>query len=98
MTSRFMLPSPAPAPSGGVVERLRTFLLRRWSGRILLAAAGVQLLASLGLPLPGVLTGLANVLLHLYALWGAWRLARFLVRRLLWRARTQPIAVYPFLR
>ncbi len=33
-----MLPAPAAVPAGGLGRRLRTFLLERWTGRILLAA------------------------------------------------------------
>jgi serine phosphatase RsbU (regulator of sigma subunit) len=97
MTSRFRLPSPASAPSGGVVERLRFFLLQRWAGRVLLAVLGIELLARVGLPLPGVLTGPATLLFWLYFCWGLWRLGRFLVRRLLWRIRTKLMVSYLFI-
>jgi serine phosphatase RsbU (regulator of sigma subunit) len=92
---RALLPSPSPSGGGGRPD-VRDFLLRRWSGRVLLAAALVVVLGEVGLPIP-FLDGLSRVVLWVYALVGGVRLAAFVLRRLLWRIRTKLILSYLFI-
>jgi serine phosphatase RsbU (regulator of sigma subunit) len=95
-----MAPSPALPPSaspkGDWRRRLRDFLLRRWAGRLLLAALLVVALSEVGLAVP-FLDGLSRVLLWVYAFVGCVRLAAFVLRRLLWRIRTKLIFSYLFI-
>ena len=91
MNRRFLLPAPAVAPVGSLGARLKSFLLHTWRGRILLAALVVFVLQVVGLPLPEVVSGCANVVLAIACVWGGFKLARFLVRKLLWRIRTKLI-------
>src|SRR5262245_50841740 len=95
MALPFALPPP-PAPGGdGWRGRLRDFLLKRWKGRLLLAALLLAALGEIGLPIP-VLSGLGKVVLWVYAIVGALRLAALVLRRLLWRIRTKLIFSYLF--
>jgi serine phosphatase RsbU (regulator of sigma subunit) len=87
-------PSPSPGDGGG--RRLRDFFLKRWTGRLLLAALVVVVLAEVGLPIP-FLSGLSRVLLWVYVLVGCGRLVAFVLRRLLWRIRTKLILSYLFI-
>ncbi len=91
MNRRFLLPAPAVAPVGSLGARLEAFFLRSWRGRILLAAFAVWLLGAVGVPVPDFLGQLAAFILFVGWLWGGFKLARYLVRRLLWRIRTKLI-------
>jgi serine phosphatase RsbU (regulator of sigma subunit) len=91
MNRRFLLPAPAVAPVGSLGARLKAFLLHSWRGRILLGAAGVQVIEAAGVPVGGFLGHLSGVVLIAACLWGGFKLARYLVRRLLWRIRTKLI-------
>ncbi len=100
MTSRFRLPAAAPESRGRFLDRARDYLIISWRGRILLAALGLSVvelaLDGVGLRLPGFLTVPACVVLWLYGLFYGLRLARFLLRKLLWRIRTKLILSYLF--
>jgi phosphoserine phosphatase RsbU/P len=96
MARRFMLPEPPAARGAGVLERLRTFFLHRWAGRLLLLALLVVLLADVGIPLPGLLVVLASAWLIGFAAWGLFRLGRQLLGGLLWKIRTKLILSYSF--
>lgn len=63
----------------------------------MLASVAVQVLAWSGLPLPDLLTLLARLILCAFLLWGAWRLTRHALRRLLWKIRTKLILSYLFI-
>ncbi|HET9315183.1 MAG TPA: hypothetical protein VFQ51_06310, partial [Vicinamibacteria bacterium] len=91
MNRRFLLPAPAVAPVGSLGARLKAFLLRTWRGRILLGAFAVWLVGAVGVPVPDFLDQLAAFILCVAWLWGGFKLARFLVRKLLWRIRTKLI-------
>jgi phosphoserine phosphatase RsbU/P len=91
MNRRFLLPAPAVAPVGSLGARLQAFWLHTWRGRVLLAAVVVHLLEATWVPVPDVVSVCAGIVLALGCVWGAIRLARFLVRRLLWRIRTKLI-------
>jgi sigma-B regulation protein RsbU (phosphoserine phosphatase) len=96
MARRFMLPEPPAAPGAGTVERLRVFFLRRWPGRILLAALALGLLSVTGLPLPEPLVGVNYLVLVGFATWLLFRLARLVLAGLLWKIRTKLILSYLF--
>ena len=88
---------PAASEKGpGLRARLQAFLLGSLAGRILLVALAVYLLAVV-VPLPGPLSGIATASVWAYALWGAFRLSRHLLRRLLWRIRSKLILSYLFI-
>jgi serine phosphatase RsbU (regulator of sigma subunit) len=91
MNRRFLLPAPAVAPVGSLGARLKAFLLHSWRGRILLGALAVWLADAVGVPVPDFVRQLAAFILFVAWLWGGFKLARFLVRRLLWRIRTKLI-------
>ena len=91
MNRRFLLPAPAVAPVGSLGARLKAFLLHTWRGRILLGALAVWLAQTAGVPVPDFVGQLAAFLLFVACLWGGFKLARYLVRRLLWRIRTKLI-------
>jgi sigma-B regulation protein RsbU (phosphoserine phosphatase) len=88
---------PAPATMRARGRRAADFLAWTWRGRVLLASGLAVVLARAGVPLPCGLDVLASIALFLYALWGAFRLGRYLVRRLLWRIRTKLIVSYLFI-
>jgi sigma-B regulation protein RsbU (phosphoserine phosphatase) len=94
---RLLPPSPALAPPRRFGARLEDFLLRRWSGRILLAALAIRGAALAGLPPPCGLDVLAVIALFVYGVWGLVRLGRYLVRRLLWRIRSKLLVSYLFI-
>ncbi len=96
MAPPFALPPSPPAGNDGWPGRLRDYLLKRWRGRLLLAAVLVVVLAEAGLPLP-FLDGLSRVLIGFYALVGGVRLVAHVLRRLLWRIRTKLILSYLFI-
>src|SRR5262245_24671261 len=96
MARRFMLPEPPAARGAGLLERLRTFLLHRWTGRLLLLALVLVLLADVGVPLPAPLVVLASAWLIGFAAWGLFRLGRQLLGSLLWKIRTKLILSYSF--
>jgi sigma-B regulation protein RsbU (phosphoserine phosphatase) len=79
----------------GWKARLRAFLLGSLAGRIFLVALAVYLLAAV-VPL-GPLAQVASVFVWAFTLWGAFRLARHLLRRLLWRIRSKLILSYLFI-
>jgi serine phosphatase RsbU (regulator of sigma subunit) len=89
MNRRFLLPAPAVAPVGTLGARLKSFLLRTWRGRILLAGLAVIVLDAVGLPVPEFVAVLGRIVVTIACLWGGIKLARFLARKLLWRIRTK---------
>jgi sigma-B regulation protein RsbU (phosphoserine phosphatase) len=91
MNRRFLLPAPAVAPVGSRGARLQAFLLHTWRGRILLAALVVFAMSTLGLPVPDFVAGFANFVIAIACVWGGFKLARLLSRKLLWRIRTKLI-------
>jgi sigma-B regulation protein RsbU (phosphoserine phosphatase) len=97
MKERYLLPGRTIPPVADRLARLRVWLLQRWSGRILLAALGIKLLAEIGLPLPGLLTVPATLIVWLYGIYWGFRLARFLLRKLLWRIRNKLLVSYLFI-
>jgi sigma-B regulation protein RsbU (phosphoserine phosphatase) len=97
MTERYLLPGRTIPPVADRLARLRVWLLQRWSGRILLAALGIELLAEIGLPVPGLLGVPATLILWLYGIYWGLRLARFLLRKLLWRIRNKLLVSYLFI-
>ena len=78
-------------------RRAADFLAWSWRGRVLLASIVVVLLTRAGVPLPCGLDVFGSIVVFLYAAWGAFRLSRYLVRRLLWRIRTKLIVSYLFI-
>jgi sigma-B regulation protein RsbU (phosphoserine phosphatase) len=94
---RLLPPSPALDPPRRLGARLEHFFLRRWSGRILLAAAALGAADHAGVPLPCGLDVLATIALCVYGVWGVVRLGRYLVRRLLWRIRSKLLVSYLFI-
>jgi sigma-B regulation protein RsbU (phosphoserine phosphatase) len=97
MAGRYALQAAQPAPPQQLGDRLRAYLLTRWSGRLLLAASALWLLAAAGLPVPEWLSGPAGFVLFCFALLFAFRLFRYLVRRFLWRIRSKLIVSYLFI-
>jgi len=89
---------PAPATTTRArLPRAADFLAWTWRGRVLLASVIVLLLAQAGVPIPCGLDVLAAIAVFLSAVWAAFRLGRYLVRRLLWRIRTKLIVSYLFI-
>jgi sigma-B regulation protein RsbU (phosphoserine phosphatase) len=90
---------PAPAPGVGV----RTWLLRSLSGRVILGAAAVKVVASLVqlvTPLPSAVRALnsgATLILLAAVTYLAWRGIVAVKRRLLWRVRRKLILSYVFI-
>jgi phosphoserine phosphatase RsbU/P len=78
-------------------RRAADFLAWTWRGRVLLASIVAFLLTRAGVPLPCGLDVFGSIALFLYAAWGAFRVCRYLVRRLLWRIRTKLIVSYLFI-
>jgi sigma-B regulation protein RsbU (phosphoserine phosphatase) len=96
MARPFAMEAP-PAPVGPAFpRRLRTFLLERWLGRILLVALVVAALGMVGLQIP-VLTTIARLVVWIYAIVGCLRLVAFALRRVLWRIRTKLLLSYLFI-
>lgn len=95
MSRPLFLTAPAE-PKPPVKERLRVFLLRTWRGRVLLAALFVWLLEVVGAPVPGLFSFLADLVLWWAGIVLAFRAARFLTRRFLWRIRTKLLVSYAF--
>jgi sigma-B regulation protein RsbU (phosphoserine phosphatase) len=88
---------PAPATLHARGRRAADFLAWTWAGRVLLASVFVVCLAHAGAPIPCGLDVLASIAVFLYAVWGALRLSRYLIQRLLWRIRTKLIVSYLFI-
>ncbi len=97
MARPYSLPAPQAAPGSGILQRLRGYLLDTWPGRVFLGAVAVLALVQSGLPLPGFIEGLASLVLIGFGLRFGYRLARFLVHRLLWRIRTKLLVSYLFI-
>jgi sigma-B regulation protein RsbU (phosphoserine phosphatase) len=97
MAPRLLPPAPPRASSGGPLQRARAFLLHRWRGRVLLGSLVVWLLAAFGAPLPDPIVVLATILLCLFGAWGAFRIVRVVLRRLLFKIRTKLIVSYLFI-
>lgn len=91
------LPAGVPARASRWPGRVREFLLWSWAGRLFAAALAVYLLGQAGAPMPCGIDVLARVVLFLHAGWWAFRLGRWLVRRLLWRIRTKLLVSYLFI-
>ena len=87
----------APTTMRARGRRAADFLAWTWRGRVLMAAVFVRILVRVGVPMPCGLDVLAACVVFLYAVWGAFRLGRYLVRRLLWRIRTKLIVSYLFI-
>jgi sigma-B regulation protein RsbU (phosphoserine phosphatase) len=88
----------APAAAGdGLAQRLKTFLLDRWPGRIFVGALAVFVLDLLVLPLFGGLRTLDRVLLVVFGAWFLFRFGRFLLHKFLWRIRRKLILSYLFI-
>ena len=88
---------PAPLTVRDRGRRAADFLAWTWRGRVLLASVFVVILAHAGVPIPCGLDVFGTIAVCLYAVWGAFRLGRYLVRRLLWRIRTKLIVSYLFI-
>jgi sigma-B regulation protein RsbU (phosphoserine phosphatase) len=94
---RLALPPPEGAPARGLAGRAWAFLSRRWTGRVVLVSLITDLLERLGAPVSETLVVLARIVLFVFCVWGAWRLCRFLVRRVLWRIRSKLLLSYLFI-
>jgi phosphoserine phosphatase RsbU/P len=90
------LPPPA-VPRAPLPRRLGRYLVGTWPGRIFLGAFVVHILGEVGLPLPCGLHVMAGVVLFLYSGYFFYRLARFVLFRLLWRIRTKLLVSYLFI-
>ncbi len=88
---------PAPATMRARGRRAADFLAWTWRGRVLLASVLVVVLTHAGVPMPCGLDVFGSIAVFCYAVWGAFRLGRYLVRRLLWRIRTKLIVSYLFI-
>lgn len=103
MTGRYLLPGPPPPAASDRLARAREWLLRRWAGRVLLAAAAIKglaiagVLAAVGAPKAGGLVVVATILVWLYGIVWGFRLARYVLRRALWRIRTKLLLSYLFI-
>ena len=94
---RYRLPPPPAAPADGPAQRLGTFLLHTWPGRILLGALGLYAVGLVGVPVPAGLQGLDRLLLLVFGAWFLFRFGRFILRGLLWRIRSKLILSYLFI-
>jgi sigma-B regulation protein RsbU (phosphoserine phosphatase) len=88
---------PARVTAQMRLRRAADFLAWTWRGRILLASGLAVLLGRAGVAVPCGLDVLGSMALFFYCVWGAFRLGRYLVRRLLWRIRTKLIVSYLFI-
>jgi serine phosphatase RsbU (regulator of sigma subunit) len=96
MARPYRLPEPRGAPTRGLGERLGTYFRTSWPGRILIGTLATLLLSGIGIPLPGVLTGAAKLVLLVYVVSWTVRLVRFALHRLFWRIRTKLLVSYFF--
>ena len=94
--SPVLLP-PAPATWRDRGGRAVDWLAWTWSGRLLLGSCLIVLLQWNGVPVPCGLDVLASMAVFFYAAWAAFRLGRYLVRRLMWRIRTKLLVSYLFI-
>jgi serine phosphatase RsbU (regulator of sigma subunit) len=94
---RYRLPPPPAYPSDGRAQRLQTFLLRTWPGRILVGALAFFALDIAGVPFPAGLRGFDRLLLLFFGAWFLFRSGRFLLGTLLWRIRRKLILSYLFI-
>src|SRR5262249_46740981 len=97
MARGIFLPPARTAPARGLAERAKTFFVERWSGRVLLGALALRILCALLPFLPRVAAILADLVLLGFAVFFAFRLARAVLRRLLWRIRTKLLVSYLFI-
>jgi serine phosphatase RsbU (regulator of sigma subunit) len=88
---------PPTAPRDPWPQRLARHLAWTWKGRLLLGALFVRVVDAAGLPVPCGLGVLADLVLFLYAGYYLYRLARFVLFRLLWRNRTKLLVSYLFI-
>jgi len=95
--AKFVLPARSAAPERGVLQRVADFLFRTWPGKLLLAALAVRLWQAVGLPLPEFLAVLDVILLCVLGAYAFFRMARVVLRGLLWRIRTKLILSYLFI-
>jgi sigma-B regulation protein RsbU (phosphoserine phosphatase) len=96
MAARYALPGPPrPRPSGWRAQARA--LLDERSVRILLITLAVYLIGKAGVPLPGLVKVVVWVLLWSNVLYLGVRLARFVLKRLLWRIRTKLLVSYLFI-
>jgi serine phosphatase RsbU (regulator of sigma subunit) len=76
-------------------------LTKTFAGRVLLAALALRILEGLceavGLPFPGIVSVPVFLVLCVFSIWGAFKLIRFTVRKLLWRIRTKLMLSYLFI-
>jgi sigma-B regulation protein RsbU (phosphoserine phosphatase) len=91
-----LLPASAAEPEKETWRRTRDWFLRRWPGRLVLAALAVWLLGKTGVAVPRILAVPAWIVAQTFFVLVAWRLVRFLLRRWLWRIRTKLIVSYMF--
>jgi serine phosphatase RsbU (regulator of sigma subunit) len=96
MSRPYRLPEPRGTPARGLGERLNAYLRKTWSGRILIGTLAVLLLSALGLPLPGVVTGLAKLIFIVFLASWTIRLVSLALHRLFWRIRTKILVSYFF--
>jgi sigma-B regulation protein RsbU (phosphoserine phosphatase) len=94
---RLALPPSEAAPVRGLAGRAWAFLSRRWTGRIVLVCLLVYLVERLGAPAPAPVQVLVRIVLFVFGAWGAWRLSRFVARRVLWRIRSKLLLSYLFI-
>lgn len=97
MSSQALPALPPGGPERNRLRRFRHWLLRRWTGRIVLASLAVVLLDVVGVPLPGPLTGPAWLVTAIACVVGMFRAAGYVLWRLLWRIRTKLILSYLFI-
>jgi len=88
---------PPPATLQSRLRRAADFLAWTWRGRILLASVIAFVLARAGVAMPCGLDVFGAMFLFFYGVWGAFRLGRYLVRRLMWRIRTKLLFSYLFI-
>jgi serine phosphatase RsbU (regulator of sigma subunit) len=96
-SGRLLKPAPTEAVAGGFARRFGDFLLRTWSGRVMLGASVLYGLAQTGAPVPETIRVLAGLVLICFSLYAAARIARWLLRGLLWRIRTKLMLSYLFI-
>lgn len=96
MARPFALLPPSLERAPGLPSRFRAFLLETWPGRLLLGALAVLLLGTF-LPVPRFLSSTAKVTVSVYGAVATFFLARYLLRRLLWRIRTKLMVSYLFI-
>jgi sigma-B regulation protein RsbU (phosphoserine phosphatase) len=88
---------PAPAAREPILRRLARWLGWTWGGRLFLGALVLRILDAAGAPLPCGVDVLASIALFVFAALFLYRLARYVLFRLLWRIRTKLLVSYLFI-